>query len=169
MATTLMNLVSRGKGIALAAVQRSAPAASVVGAAGGANRWMSSTSHPLDPLSGAEIQAASSAVKKHLGVSPDNMVQTLRFVAVSLLEPPKKEYLLAQSSEVVPPALARRAEIIALNPSTGVASEYHVELSNSTTEEDAKVIYQIDLPLGTQPLFTPEDCDLAEGTWSVCP
>jgi Cu2+-containing amine oxidase len=133
-------------------------------------RWMSSYSHPLDPLSAEEIQAASSTVKKYLGVSPDNMVQTLRFVAVSLLEPPKKEYLLAQSSQsLVTPSLARRAEIIALNPTTGVASEYHVELNNSSSGsgEDAKVIYEVDLPLGTQPLLTPEDCDLAEGTRSV--
>ena len=123
-------------------------------------RWISSSStgsyHPLDPLSGDEIRLASSTVKHFLGLTPtDNSVQTLRFVAVSLLEPPKKEYVAAATKERQG-ALSRTAEVIALNPSSGVASEYHVDL---VTEQ---VVYHKDLPLGTQPMLTPEDCDLAE-------
>jgi primary-amine oxidase len=105
--------------------------------------------HPLDPLSADEIIQASDAVKKYLGLTPDNVVQQLRFVSVSLLEPPKKEYLEGISTP-------RSAEVVALNPATGIGSEYKIDL------EADKVIFAKDLPKGVQPLLTPEDCDLAE-------
>ena len=105
--------------------------------------------HPLDPLSPAEIGIASSIVKRHVGLTPDNIVQSLRFVAVSLLEPPKKEYIAGNASP-------RRAEVITLNPTTGLAAEYVVNL-------DTELVDTInELPWGTQPMLTPEDCDLAE-------
>lgn len=105
--------------------------------------------HPLDPLSAEEIQEASAALRAFLGLTPDNVVQNLRFVAVSLKEPPKKDYVQG----IVTP---RQAEIVALNPTTGIASEYDVNL------ETGKVVHANELPKGVQPLLTPEDCDLAE-------
>ena len=105
--------------------------------------------HPLDPLTADEIEQASDAVKKYLGLTPANTVQHIRFVCVSLLEPPKKDYI----SGIKTP---RSAEIVALNPYTGIGSEYKVDL------EANKVISAEDLPPGVQPLLTPEDCDLAE-------
>ncbi|KAG7372128.1 copper amine oxidase [Nitzschia inconspicua] len=105
--------------------------------------------HPLDPLSADEITHAAAAVRNHLGLSPDNTVQHLRFVSVSLNEPPKKDYIQGNKTP-------RKAEIVALNPVTGIASEYKVDL------DAGRVVDAKDLPKGVQPLLTPEDCDLAE-------
>jgi len=110
---------------------------------------ITSSGHPLDPLSGQEIEAASASVRSFLGLTPETTVENLRFVAVTLKEPPKQEYI-----QGIP--TPRRAEIVALNPTTGIASEYDVDL------ETGKVISSIDLPRGVQPLLTPEDCFLAE-------
>ena len=105
--------------------------------------------HPLDPLSASEIEQASSAVRTYLGLTPDDSIKNLRFVAVSLKEPPKKDYIQGNPTP-------RQAEIVALNPTTGVASEYDVNL------DTGKVVFSNDLPKGVQPLLTPEDCTLAE-------
>lgn len=107
------------------------------------------TPHPLDPLSAEEIIEASSAVRSYVGLTPDNTVKNLRFVAVSLKEPPKKDYISGIS-------VPRHAEIVALNPTTGIAAEYDVNL------ETLRVSSARELPQGVQPLLTPEDCDLAE-------
>ena len=115
-------------------------------------RMMSTTTtsaHPLDPLSADEISQASSIVRSYLGLTPTNIVQQLRFVCVSLLEPPKKDYIAGNPTP-------RSAEVVALNPLTGIASEYKVNL------ESNRVVEAKDLPKGVQPLLTPEDCDLAE-------
>ncbi len=107
------------------------------------------SSHPLDPLSAEEITDASSVVSSYLGLTPDNKVKNIRFVAVSLKEPPKKEYL----SRIHVP---RHAEIVAINPTTGIVTEYEVNL------ETSKVTSTCELPKGKQPMLTPEDCELAE-------
>jgi primary-amine oxidase len=111
--------------------------------------FATSTKHPLDPLSGDEILEASTAIRKYLGLTPDSSVRHLRFVAVSLKEPPKQEYIKGNPTP-------RQAEIVTVNPATGIASEYEVNL------ETGKVVYSHDLPKGVQPLLTPEDCFLAE-------
>lgn len=114
-------------------------------------RSFSSTAavHPLDPLSADEVTKASAAVRTFLGTPSDDAGTTLRFVSVSLSEPPKKEYLAGIKTP-------RKAEIVALNPSTGIGAEYEVNL------ESGEVVYSQDLPPGVQPLLTPEDCFLAE-------
>jgi Cu2+-containing amine oxidase len=101
--------------------------------------------HPLDPLTGDEISQTSEAVRKFLGLSPANTVQHLRFVSISLCEPPKKDYVAGIKTP-------RSAEVVALNPHTGVASEYTVDL------EANRVVDSKDLPKGVQPLLTPEVC-----------
>lgn len=99
-----------------------------------------STSY-LDALNPNEIAAASSAVKKYMSSSG---VDNLRFVAVSLKEPQPK---LQESPK-------RQAEVLVLSSDTGIATEIIVQ--------GDEVISSKDLPLGTQPLLTPSDCDLAE-------
>ena len=95
----------------------------------------------LDALTPDEIKAASSAVNEYMSVSDGK----LRFVAVSLKEP--KPNIKKQPS-------SRQAEVIVLNPTTGIATELLVECG--------KVLFSDDLPYGTQPMLTPADCDLAE-------
>jgi len=102
--------------------------------------------HPLDPLSAGEITAASQAVKDFVAVDKQHQ---LRFVAVSLKEPARADH----------PATSRQAEVVTLDPSTGLASEFDVNLGAG---EKATVISSKKLPLGTQPMLTPDDCDLAE-------
>src|SRR6266700_3861329 len=86
-------------------------------------------SHPLDPLSAAEIDAATSAVKAAKGLA-----ETARFVYVSLYEPAKADIIANdKGSAPKPPRLVRvvireRAEratyegIVALDESQGTAA-----------------------------------------------
>jgi len=105
----------------------------------------SSTFHPLDPLSPEEISLASAAVQTFAADAK------LRFVAVTLKEPSQKQQKEGHK---------RQAEVVALDPSTGLASEFTLDIINGAS---AAVVDSKTLPSGTQPMFTPEDCDLAEG------
>lgn len=113
--------------------------------------WSSGTpppttiSHPLQSLTANEIQKASKATKSRL--NGDNV----RFVAISLSEPGK--------NSAAPPV--RSAEVVALNPDTGIATELLIALNDDSSDE-ATVTKCQDLPPGVQPMFSPEDCDLAE-------
>ena len=100
-------------------------------------------SHPLHSLTANEIQKASKATKAKLNT------ENVRFVAITLREPYKK---ISTSN--------RCAEVVALNPTTGIATELIVEIDSDSDETN--VIKCLDLPAGVQPMFTPEDCDLAE-------
>jgi len=139
---------------------------------------------------------ASDAVRRHLGstgsvTGSGSGNDTLRFVSVSLLEPPKKEYVEAitkgktSTNTSTSTTLSRRAECITLNPSTGIASNHTVTFasyssssSSSSSEKDshshsmhsttASVTASVDYPPGTQPLLTPDDCDLAESIVQSC-
>jgi primary-amine oxidase len=113
--------------------------------------FSSGPTHPLDPLSAIEIENASTIVRSYLGYdsSDGGANNSLRFVSTSLFEPPKKDYIAGIK-------VARQAEIVTLNPTTGIASEYQVDL------ETSEVVSSVNLPKGVQPLLTPEDCDLAE-------
>ena len=118
---------------------------------------MSSFSSYLQPLSADEISLASSLIRSHV-MGESKGEEQLRFVAVSLKEPSKTDVLKFQSSPslpAVPPQ--RQAEVVTLNyPSTGLASEFVVDLSSLSIVESRTN------PPGTQPMFTPEDCTLAE-------
>ncbi|GKY93527.1 peroxisomal copper amine oxidase [Mayamaea pseudoterrestris] len=121
-----------------------------------ASSWLSShykTMHPLDPLSISEVQAAVDAIRTSVSVTfaDDPLADKLRFVAVSLHEPPKAQVLALEVT-------FRQAFVLTLNPVTGLATEYIVQLD----EGDATIVSSKTLPPGTQPMLTPDDCDLAE-------
>ena len=100
--------------------------------------------HPLDPLSASEISAVALAVKDFVTTGK------LRFVSVSLKEPNKSD-----TND-----LKRQAEVVALDTVTGIASELTVDIADDGSS--ATVVDSRSLPSGTQPMFTPDDCDLAE-------
>jgi len=108
--------------------------------------------HPLDSLTTFEISTVSASVKKYLASAKDCNPSLIRFVSVSLCEP-KKNDLVSQKNRVT----ERKAEVVTLT--NGICSELVVDLSK---ENDVKVIEYSDLPVGIQPLFSPDDCDLAE-------
>jgi primary-amine oxidase len=104
----------------------------------------------LVPLSAPEIREAASAVRRHLSKEGGGPPELLRFVAVSLLE--------SESAS----AGRRFAEAITLDPATGLASETVVELGSEEAGLPSRVTKSVALPPGRQPMFTPDDCDLAE-------
>jgi primary-amine oxidase len=73
-------------------------------------------SHPLDPLSPAEIAAAVRMVREKQGDA-----KSLRFVSVTLDEPRKEA-----------PSASRRAFVISLDNATGIATETIADLSSSS-------------------------------------
>ena len=134
-----------------------------------------SSPHPLLPLTASEIAAVAKCVLScsvsasngttngTSGDSDGSSSPSLRFVAISLLEPSTTEL---QSYEEAPasskPPLPRQAEVVTLNSKTGLAAEHIVELYKDDKSLTAKRISFVELPPGTQPMFTPDDCDLAE-------
>ena len=127
------------------------------------NAYYSSAPHPLDPLTANEISSASSAVKKYLVQKEQKDPSSIRFVAVSLCEPEKKDLLSLLKEEVFDPTkVTRRAEIVTLVD--GIASELVVNLRREDDDgaDDDDVVSYVSLPPGTQPLYSPDDCDLAE-------
>jgi primary-amine oxidase len=72
------------------------------------------------------------------------MGEDVRFVAITLAEGSKYET-----------ATSRKADVIILKPG-GLGCEVLVDLPSKS------VLSSKDLPKGVQPMFTPEDCDLAE-------
>jgi primary-amine oxidase len=118
----------------------------------------STSSHPLDPLTAEEIKCTSLAVKDYLSSAKDRDPSSIRFISVSLCEPAKKDLLsVFDKTDDISIKIRRKAEVITLLD--GICSELIVDLSS---EADAKVIDHVDLPAGIQPMFTPDDCDLAE-------
>ncbi|KAL7529699.1 hypothetical protein ACHAWF_003087 [Thalassiosira exigua] len=105
------------------------------------------SSHPLDALTPEEMSAASAAAKERAGGRP------VRFVAVALREPSPGEVEEFEEGEGTTPR--REAEVVILDSATGVATELLVRT-------DGDVVSSRELPPGTQPLLTPDDCFLAE-------
>lgn len=94
----------------------------------------------LSSLTPSEITSAADLIKTNY--------TDVRFVAISLAEPPKG----------TPPSTTRQAEVLFLNTATGIASHVLVELDASSP----KILQVEELPKGVQPLLTPDDCTLAE-------
>ena len=106
--------------------------------------------HPLDQLSAEEIQQAVSLARTTLQA---DAATKLRFVAVTLAEPNKAELEGFARDGVAP---SRAAECVVLLPATGVARELVLDLATGA------VVREKTLPAGTQPMFSPDDCSLAE-------
>ena len=104
--------------------------------------------HPLAELSAEEIARAASAVRAHLGADD------ARFSFVTLLEPPKAQLAAFHAGDA--PAPPRNAEVVAT--AGGEAVRCVVTLS----KDDASVTSAAPLPANAQPLFSPDDCFLAE-------
>ena len=105
--------------------------------------------HPLDQLSAAEVAAAAELVRGALAERAAGAA--VRFVSISLLEPPKAATKAALAGAA--PAPPRRAEAVAMLP-TGAAFRVVADLEAGAVEAVA--------PQPGQPLLTPEDCFEAE-------
>lgn len=118
--------------------------------------------HPLDPLTAAEIQAASAVIRSNVNIAATEDLQheQLRFVAITLQEPPKETYLAYCEKNGQASPLPRQAHAITLSPVTGLATEHVVQLEATTGA--ATLISSTTLAAGLQPMLTPDDCDLAE-------
>src|SRR5215469_13915227 len=77
------------------------------------------TTHPLDPLSGAEIEKAAAVIK-----ASEHATGTLRFVMISLQEPPKPATLTFDPLAVP----ARKAFVVAYDAPRKLICEAVVDL-----------------------------------------
>ena len=117
---------------------------------------MKTPTHPLDDLTAAEITAAASVVKAALlADASDASDDEIRFSYVTLAEPAK----LAMAAYVTGegPRPPRQAEVIATIVSKMDAYTLVVNLG-----DEPSVASKIPVPEGCQPLFSPDDCFLAE-------
>lgn len=115
---------------------------------------MKTPTHPLDDLTAAEITAAAAVVKAALlaDASDDDEI---RFSYVTLAEPAKLAMAAYVTGEgPVPP---RQAEVIATIVSKMDAYIFVVNLG-----DEPSVASKNPVPEGCQPLFSPDDCFLAE-------
>jgi primary-amine oxidase len=114
--------------------------------------------HPLDQLSPAEISAAAAAVVATFSDDP------VRFSFITLREPPKAQLATFYASEDPSSTLPQRvAEAAFVVPRTGLAYEARVALPHG------ELLSKTELPPGTQPVLTPDDCDLAESIVKTSP
>jgi primary-amine oxidase len=97
---------------------------------------LSTSRHLLDPLQPAEIQRAVAAIRQHRHIG-----ESVRFVTVSLREPPKEVVRHARAGADGP----REAFVILLDNATGRGFEAVVDLSSASVKQ-----YEA-LPEGTQP------------------
>jgi len=133
---------------------------------------MGTTPHPLDPLDAAEVRAAAAACRAAFPVG------AVRFCTISLREPAKADLTAyadaaaaaaaaAAATAAAPPSPPPRvAEVLLLTPATGRAHRLAVGLTATGGDggggASAVVASREELPAGTQPSFSPEDCTLAE-------
>lgn len=124
---------------------------------------MKSPSHPLDDLTAAEMTVAVSAVKSAL--VDDAGSSEIRFAYVTLREPAKREMAAFAAGDGAKPA--RQAEVLAT-----VVSKIESFIFVINLEGDCSVASRELVPEGCQPLFSPDDCFLAEeivkGDEAVC-
>mmetsp|Transcript_2244 Transcript_2244/g.3852 ORF Transcript_2244/g.3852 Transcript_2244/m.3852 type:complete len:706 (-) Transcript_2244:194-2311(-) len=124
----------------------------------------SQVSHPLDPLHGEEIRRAAKCTQTKIQDLYGNVV--LRFSTITLLEPNRTDLNGNESKNQKD--VDRVAEVVVMVPSTGRTHKLTVKLgsfeSTSFNHRDVppEVLSHVELPLGIQPCFTPEDCFLAE-------
>jgi len=83
------------------------------------------TTHPLDPLSGTEIEQAAAVIK-----ASEHATETLRFVIISLEEPPKSATLTFDPLA----APARKAFVVAYDAPQKLIYEAVVDLDEAAIE-----------------------------------
>ncbi|MCK1651582.1 primary-amine oxidase [Bradyrhizobium sp. 149] len=102
--------------------------------------------HPLDPLTLDEIGAACDLVKAKGQVTP-----RCRFPIVRLEEPSKADLRAYADGTVLP----RLAFVVVLEPDTGAATEFIVDLTTSRIV-DTKLLPNADAPYGQPPVMIAE-------------
>lgn len=125
-----------------------------------------STRHPLDPLSAAEIETASKAIREHLATSASGPAAH-KSAYITLIEPPKAEvvaYLgiacspISTSTATTGKLPARMAESAVIDSLTGQVRVFEVEV----VKDAGKVVSETVLPDGVQPGITMEELLEAE-------
>jgi len=121
----------------------------------------SSTSHPLDPLSGDEMLAASELIRAAFkGKHPGAPLEALIFNVVTLDEPSKSELLAFDAGKG--PLPARKSFSILQPPLSVYGENERYAIVEVIVNLDSKEVEQWNLVPGVQPLITPEDCFEAE-------
>ncbi|KAF8313711.1 hypothetical protein DL93DRAFT_2058917 [Clavulina sp. PMI_390] len=126
----------------------------------------SSTSHPLDELSGEEISSISLAVRQH--GATNGLVKACKFITASLVPPPKEQVLAflgipiapGQAPPPAPESIPRRGEIDFIDVVTGAA--YNAVLTKDVATSTWAVDSFDKLAEGVQPQITPEELLEAE-------
>ena len=103
-------------------------------------------SHPLDPLTTAELATAVAAMRSHPEVT-----ERVRFVTIALDEPPKDEIAEFQPGS----AIHRHATAVLLDPAAQTTLEARVDLT-------AEQVTEISVIPGVQPAITPEEFEQCE-------
>ena len=112
------------------------------------------TRHPLDPLDSDEIRLAVDTVRKER-----KLAESVRFVTVSLNEPPKSLVLHRKADQ----SIAREAFLVLLDNATGTGYESVVKLgARSVSRFDA-------LGRGVQPSITLDEFTECEEAARKCP
>jgi primary-amine oxidase len=96
--------------------------------------------HPLDPLSGAEMQLACDLVK-----AAEKLDSHARFPMVELREPPKAEVVAFKTGEY----FSRMAFVLAIDRSNGATIEFEVDL------REKKIAARRVMPFGEAPYGQP--------------
>lgn len=109
-------------------------------------------SHPLDPLSEAEINLTVSIIR-------ENRTENVVFNYIALKEPDKTVLLPYFLQDLDPPVdiVPRRAFVMLISRDTGKVHEAIVNLNNKTVENWSYA------PDGVQPLYSGDELDL--GSW----
>ena len=128
---------------------------------------MTTSTHPLDDLDAAEIALATSAVKTALAEDAgDDEESEIRFSYVTLREPPKREMTAFVAGDGAKPK--RQAEVLVTIVAKLASFVFVVDLPGGGGDDAASaasvasVASRERIPADCQPMFSPDDCFLAE-------
>lgn len=107
--------------------------------------------HPLDPLTSAEISAASQIIREN-----HQSAHGWIFNSILLQEPPKNQLapllLLEDEEALANAAIPRKAFVTLIEKVSGTVYEVLANLTDGVVERFEK------MPPGSQPTLSPEDC-----------
>jgi primary-amine oxidase len=97
-----------------------------------------------------EMEQVANTIREHEHVTldDDKAFFKLRFLTISVKEPAKLDIVKVKSGLVAPNSILRQAEVVTLNPRTGIGSEFLVDVATMS------IIKAKQLPLGVQPMFS---------------